>query len=54
MIHQKAFSLQNRSDRRPQDTGPERDTKCPDCKGKCVDRHGFDCVRCMGEGHVDE
>jgi ribosomal protein L37AE/L43A len=27
---------------------------CPDCRGKCVDRHGFDCVRCGAEGIVDE
>ena len=30
------------------------DDTCPDCKGKCQDKHGFDCVRCAGEGVVDE
>jgi hypothetical protein len=33
---------------------PERDPTCPDCKGRCQDKHGFDCVRCAGEGVVDE
>lgn len=32
----------------------EPDPRCPDCRGKCVDKHGFDCVRCAGEGVVDE
>lgn len=32
----------------------EPDPTCPDCKGKCTDKHGFDCVRCAGEGVVDE
>lgn len=30
------------------------DPTCPDCKGECVDAHGFDCTRCAGEGVVDE
>lgn len=32
----------------------ERDPTCPDCKGKCTDKHGFDCRRCLGEGSIDE
>lgn len=30
------------------------DPTCPECKGRCTDRHGFDCQRCAGEGVVDE
>ena len=28
--------------------------KCPDCNGSGIDKHDFDCVRCGGEGIVDE
>lgn len=28
--------------------------KCRPCRGKGVDRHGFDCVTCLGSGEVDE
>jgi hypothetical protein len=28
--------------------------ECPSCRGKKVDRIGFDCRTCFGEGHVDE
>lgn len=27
---------------------------CPSCRGRKVDRHGFDCLTCLGEGTVDE
>lgn len=33
---------------------PEKDPTCPDCKGRGTDKYGFDCVRCGGEGTVDE
>lgn len=48
------FSSAARSSRLPRDSVADRDPICPDCKGKCQDRHGFDCVRCGGEGMVDE
>jgi hypothetical protein len=27
---------------------------CPSCRGRKVDRFGFDCVTCLGGGEVDE
>jgi DnaJ-class molecular chaperone len=27
---------------------------CPDCDGEGVDKFGFDCRRCFGEGVIDE
>jgi hypothetical protein len=27
---------------------------CPSCRGRKVDRFGFDCTTCLGEGEVDE
>lgn len=27
---------------------------CRSCRGRKIDRHGFDCRTCFGEGTVDE
>jgi hypothetical protein len=27
---------------------------CPSCRGRTVDRYGFDCTTCFGEGTVNE
>lgn len=35
-------------------TAEEHDPTCPDCRGKRIDKHGFDCSRCFGEGVIDE
>lgn len=28
--------------------------KCPACRGRKVDRFGFDCTTCFGEGEIDD
>jgi DnaJ-class molecular chaperone len=48
----KAFGA--RPPRRDMTVTVEHDHTCPDCRGKGVDKFGFDCTRCGGEGVVDE
>lgn len=50
----KPFGLDTRSSRVPRDSVVEHDPTCPACKGGGVAWDGFDCVRCAGEGVVDE
>ena len=34
-------------------TDPVEETQCPECRGRCFDKHDEPCLVCLGEGVID-